>query len=87
VFEELETSRASSWQYELQQLKFANQRLAEEADRLESSLSPYDQRTVFPQLAPVALADENARSPGHILRDWVSPLHPLKRAWDSVHVT
>ena len=29
VFEELDTSRESSWQYKLQQLKFANQRLYE----------------------------------------------------------
>ena len=29
VFEELDTSHESSWQYELQQLKFANQRLYE----------------------------------------------------------
>ena len=29
VFEELDTSRGSSWQYELKQLKFANRRLYE----------------------------------------------------------
>lgn len=38
VFEELETSRGSSWQYELQQLKFANQKLEEEVCLLESRL-------------------------------------------------
>lgn len=36
LFEELETGRGSSWQYELQQLKFANQRLQEELQALES---------------------------------------------------
>ena len=35
VFEELDTSRGSSWQYELQQLKFANQRLYEELEALK----------------------------------------------------
>ncbi|KAF8887561.1 hypothetical protein BD779DRAFT_1470652 [Infundibulicybe gibba] len=36
VFEELEVSRGSSWQYELQQLKFANQRLLDELHALEA---------------------------------------------------
>ncbi|KZP33915.1 hypothetical protein FIBSPDRAFT_915924 [Athelia psychrophila] len=38
IFEELETGRGSSWQYELQQLKFANQRLANEVAALESGV-------------------------------------------------
>jgi len=42
LFEELDTSRGSSWQYELQQLKFANQRLHEELDALEASGSGTD---------------------------------------------
>ena len=37
VFEELDTSHESSWQYELQQLKFANQRLYEELEALKSN--------------------------------------------------
>lgn len=37
LFEELETGRGSSWQYELQQLKFANQRLHEELLALEGA--------------------------------------------------
>ncbi|KAL4079362.1 PAS domain-containing protein [Scleroderma citrinum] len=37
LFEELDTARGSSWQYELQQLKFANQRLHEELDALEGA--------------------------------------------------
>ncbi|KAF8551165.1 hypothetical protein OG21DRAFT_319673 [Imleria badia] len=37
LFEELETVRGSSWQYELQQLKFANQRLHEELHALEAA--------------------------------------------------
>ncbi|KAI6106899.1 PAS domain-containing protein [Pisolithus croceorrhizus] len=37
LFEELDTARGSSWQYELQQLKFANQRLHEELETLEGT--------------------------------------------------
>ncbi|KAH7886815.1 hypothetical protein F5I97DRAFT_1057930 [Phlebopus sp. FC_14] len=37
LFEELDATRGSSWQYELQQLKFANQRLYEELDALEGA--------------------------------------------------
>jgi hypothetical protein len=37
LFEELEAFRGSSWQYELQQLKFANQRLHEELHALEGA--------------------------------------------------
>ncbi|OAX36350.1 hypothetical protein K503DRAFT_695282 [Rhizopogon vinicolor AM-OR11-026] len=43
VFEELDTSRGSSWQYELQQLRFANQRLCEEVDALEVCGPGYQQ--------------------------------------------
>ena len=36
VFQELDISRNTSWQYELQQLKYANQRLLEEVQSLEA---------------------------------------------------
>ncbi|RDB30157.1 White collar 1 protein [Hypsizygus marmoreus] len=38
IFEDLETTRNSSWQYELQQLRFANQRLKDEIKALEIQL-------------------------------------------------
>ncbi|EIM88698.1 uncharacterized protein STEHIDRAFT_166722 [Stereum hirsutum FP-91666 SS1] len=38
IFEELETAKESSWQYELQQLKIANQRLAAEIEGMEGSV-------------------------------------------------
>ncbi|KAI0760020.1 PAS domain-containing protein [Fomes fomentarius] len=38
VFEETDIDRTSSWQYELQQLKFKNQRLAEEVAALDASI-------------------------------------------------
>lgn len=43
VFDELDTARGSSWQYELQQLRFANQRLCEEVDALEVRRPEYHQ--------------------------------------------
>jgi len=88
VFEELETSRGSSWQYELQQLKFANQRLMEEVNMLESSLFIHDdQRTAPPQFTTASFPDQ----PSHSLRhSWASPRkrtyeppRPLKRTRDS----
>jgi PAS domain-containing protein len=38
VFEELDTSRDSSWQYEIQQIRFANKRLEDEIATLEKQL-------------------------------------------------
>ncbi|KAF8137193.1 hypothetical protein EV363DRAFT_1316982 [Boletus edulis] len=45
LFGELETVRGSSWQYELQQLKFANQRLHEELLALEGACAKSGTRT------------------------------------------
>lgn len=39
VFEELEPQRETSWQYELQQLKFANNKLLEEIESVEASIA------------------------------------------------
>lgn len=47
IFQELETGRNSSWQYELQQVRFANQRLEEEIRAFEdsrASLAPEEAR-------------------------------------------
>lgn len=71
VFEELETSRGSSWQYELQQLKFANQRLMEEVNMLESSLLIHDdQRIAPPQFTAGSFPDQPSHSSRH---GWTSP--------------
>lgn len=51
VFEELETSRNSSWQYELQQLKIANQRLMTDIDALETTVQSQEQQLVSSQRA------------------------------------
>nr|BAD99145.1 hypothetical protein [Coprinopsis cinerea] len=44
MFEELEVSRGSSWQYELQQLKFANQRLRDDIKMLEAAVRAHKGR-------------------------------------------
>ncbi|KAL0959515.1 hypothetical protein HGRIS_011225 [Hohenbuehelia grisea] len=49
VFEELESSRETSWNYELQQLKIANQKLMEEIGLLEAQQIQAARRTQAPQ--------------------------------------
>ncbi|KAH7918646.1 hypothetical protein BV22DRAFT_1024249 [Leucogyrophana mollusca] len=77
VFDELDTARGTSWQYELQQLKFANQRLMEEVDALEVTPlpPPGSQRCA----APPRRGDE--------VQDWANLMggHSghLKRSWGS----
>ncbi|KAG5640718.1 hypothetical protein DXG03_007432 [Asterophora parasitica] len=45
VFAELEVARGSSWQYELQQLRFENMRLEQEVEALEAEVVEYQQKT------------------------------------------
>lgn len=54
VFDELDARRESSWQYELQQLKYANERLQEEAQSLEALVDGAMQqyRKTHPQPRP-----------------------------------
>ncbi|KAI0686954.1 PAS domain-containing protein [Cerioporus squamosus] len=54
VFGETEIERGSSWQYELQQLKFRNQRLAEEVHALEAGLVKKMRRKQPPNSAPTS---------------------------------
>ncbi|GLB43253.1 putative PAS domain containing protein [Lyophyllum shimeji] len=42
IFADFEVSRGSSWQYELQQLRFANRRLREEVEVLEAEVAEQD---------------------------------------------
>lgn len=78
VFEELETSRGSSWQYELQQLKFANKRLIDEIKSLETGV---------PQVITTPSPTTHYPVPQ---RDWnppqqhYGPSTRLKRSWDSI---
>jgi PAS domain S-box-containing protein len=44
VFQELDTTRGSSWQYELQQLRFANQRMQDQLALLEAQLAAATRR-------------------------------------------
>ncbi|TFK19911.1 hypothetical protein FA15DRAFT_659489 [Coprinopsis marcescibilis] len=48
IFEELETSRGSSWQYELQQLKYTNQRLMDEITALEAAVKIHSRCALSP---------------------------------------
>lgn len=93
IFEELNTSRGSSWQYELQQLKFANQRLMEEADTFQASILTHGQH-----LAVTSSSHSSLDQTGNLVTishgvdgdDWTfSHLHEydaqrsLKRPWHS----
>ena len=92
VFEELAAKRGSSWQYELQQLKIANQRLMEELEDLEGSFEEHPRSSRASHLA-----QSNARRLSYDLgigkTEWnvgfpVSQTHsiaslPLKRSWDA----
>ena len=42
IFDELETARGTSWQYELEKLRFANVRLEQEVERLETMVGNDD---------------------------------------------
>jgi hypothetical protein len=72
VFEQLEISRGTSWQYELQQLKFANQRLSQEIHDLEQQrLAEVAPRTMPYQHYPQFAATYSRQYSGS------------KRSWDS----
>ncbi|THH17372.1 hypothetical protein EW146_g3427 [Bondarzewia mesenterica] len=55
VFEELDTARNSSWQYELQQLKIANQRLMADIDALETTVESQERQWANAQAANESL--------------------------------
>ncbi|EGO30080.1 hypothetical protein SERLADRAFT_491535 [Serpula lacrymans var. lacrymans S7.9] len=83
VFEELDTKRGSSWQYELQQLKYANKRLEEEVGALEASHRPSHFAT------GLASEPQRKQSIAHESRQGYFPImsqsYPthLKRSWDA----
>ena len=69
VFEELETGRGTSWQYELQQLKYANRRLADEVDALEAGAAA-------PSSADAVVRKDDGA-------DWGGAYVSKKRSWDA----
>lgn len=83
IFEELNTSRGSSWQYELQQLKFANQRLAEEADTFEASIPTYVQHptTTSPNHSSLDQTGNTVAFSQRVREHKAQ--RSLKRSWDS----
>jgi len=88
VFEELETSRDSSWQYELQQLKFSNQRLQEEVTALENnggtaSAPPFTASSLH---LPRATAPGSQEEWGPSTLTFHGRTRPLKRSWDQVNI-
>ncbi|OSC97372.1 hypothetical protein PYCCODRAFT_1481341 [Trametes coccinea BRFM310] len=60
IFEETKLDRSSSWQYELQQLKYRNQRLAEEIVQLEAAITKKIRRKQ--SLAALSTASASASS-------------------------
>lgn len=78
VFEELDISRGSSWQYELQQLKYANQRLLDEISDLESEIA---QRAQPQKQEPPRLAHPYEWADNYMGMGQQSRL-PLKRSWE-----
>ncbi|KAG5640644.1 hypothetical protein DXG03_007693 [Asterophora parasitica] len=63
VFAELEVSRGSSWQYELQQLRFANLRLEEEVEALEAELVDFQKQKEAREIrASVDAGDKRGRN-------------------------
>ncbi|KAI0665438.1 hypothetical protein C8Q78DRAFT_1141377 [Trametes maxima] len=62
VFEETHLDRGSSWQYELQQLKFRNQRLVEEIAALEAAITKKIRRKQSLGLGPLAVGGSTSRA-------------------------
>ncbi|KAF9034194.1 hypothetical protein BDZ89DRAFT_1130746 [Hymenopellis radicata] len=95
VFEELQTERGSSWQYELQQLRFRNQRLEEQIRGLEEQTTttvtstPFTPATAAPSTAtyvsssgPFSFGEAERPSYPVSLPIWYGPTSSLKRSWD-----
>lgn len=85
AFSELDTTRGSGWQYELQQLKYANQRLIEEVKMLEAKVE--ERRAREPSQFTHRRAVSSIQQPlsenawaTHIMSHPVSAT--LKRSWD-----
>ena len=86
LFEELNISRGSSWQYELQQLKFANQSLKDEIEELETKLeTKTSQRREYDNT--ISRQTYDASWAGHLGYGLTNPGHiSLKRAWDGTSI-
>jgi PAS domain S-box-containing protein len=93
VFEELSTSRCSSWQYELQKLKFSNQRLSEEIAELEGNRGPSQKPAVpfmsslpfNPRMPPPEPAQQQPEWPHQVHHSYGVSTTPLKRTWEEAN--
>lgn len=94
IFEELGAKRGSSWQYELQQLKIANQKLMEEVDELEGSMEDDRRRNSQSQDSSLSTSRRfSSYDMGLGRSDWggglpIAQTHSLaslslKRSWDA----
>lgn len=80
VFAELDTARGSGWQYELQQLKHANQRLSEQVHAFEAKLVEKQARASYLQhVGQKSTGTANAWA-NHLMSHPVPP--SLKRSWE-----
>lgn len=84
VFMELDPARASGWQYELQQLKYANHRLADQVEALETRIEEKEadvrlRTTYLQRFSQNPTAPPNTWA-NHLMTHAVSP--SLKRSWD-----
>lgn len=97
IFEELGTGRGTSWQYELQQLKFANQRLVDEVAALETAITGQPRSTSGASHSFPGRAFDEDQKPAGLpvarpvridtnwatpqMRDYDGPQRSLKRSW------
>ncbi|KZT00746.1 uncharacterized protein LAESUDRAFT_665406 [Laetiporus sulphureus 93-53] len=80
VFDELQTARGSSWQYELQQVKFANQRLVDEVAALEAAIAAKARQPSTPQLhLPSMHQVVSPYAPAHEYAESQMPSYPPQR--------
>jgi len=76
IFEEMDATRNTSWQYELQQLKFANQRLLEEVELLEAHANK-SRALKLPESSATFTSVPNTTPEG-----WTMPNGLHTRQWD-----
>ena len=83
LFQDLEATRGSSWQYELQQLKLANQRLHEELKALEGACTQSGTGSSSSTTGLVPLGQCRSSASTAVLNP--AAIHAAD-AFDSVHV-
>ncbi|KAL1742567.1 blue light receptor, partial [Schizophyllum fasciatum] len=80
VYEEFEIARATSWQYELQQVRYANQRLLEEIAVVEAQLGVQPANAAYGSAPPHAPQQHTASSPIAVPQQKPSPMAAVPSA-------